>query len=445
MPDKIFRDPLYNYICIDKGVDRWLLDLINCPEVQRLRRIHQLGVSNLTYPGADHNRLAHSLGVVHLMQQVLENLKRKCDGEEVVKAARMRLLAAALLHDVGHGPFSHLFEPCLGIRHEEWSIAIVRDPTTEAHQVLAKEDPYLPDQVADLIEEKNPKPPIWQKALLSSQLDVDRIDYLRRDSLFSGAGYGHFDWFRLISSVEFHGPDKDLVWPEKSALAIEEYIFARFYMYQNVYLHKTTRGYEQLIQAMWNRANALRRNGIDVAPVPALKALWEAESASPNEFPVQSYLDFEEFTVLSQIQEWRTHADATLSDLARRFLVRDGLVVIDPPPPSDPLENDNTEWEQALKGVICEAGFTAPDYYCLGDTLKSKYRLPYRPEPEEENQTSVNSIRVLIPGEHAPREISDYLDRLKAVTALAADRIRYYVPKEVREAAMNLRAQWPSD
>src|SRR2546428_5547989 len=110
MAAKIFRDPLYNYISVDRERDGWLLKLLDCPEVQRLRRIHQLGVSNLTYPGADHNRLSHSLGVLHLMQQALTHLKSICDDEHVNRA-RAPLLAAALVHDVGHGPFSHLFEP----------------------------------------------------------------------------------------------------------------------------------------------------------------------------------------------------------------------------------------------------------------------------------------------------------------------------------------------
>lgn len=119
MADRVFRDPLYNYISFDRERDGWLIDLINCPEVQRLRRIHQLGVSNLTYPGADHTRFAHSLGVTHLMKLVLDHLTRASPAAKI-ESATQALLATALLHDVGHGPFSHLFEPCLGINHEQW-------------------------------------------------------------------------------------------------------------------------------------------------------------------------------------------------------------------------------------------------------------------------------------------------------------------------------------
>ena len=274
MSDKVFRDPLYNYISFDRDRDGWLIELINCPEVQRLRRIHQLGVSNYTYPGADHTRFAHSLGVTHLMRMVLDHLKRACPAAKI-EGAQQALLATALLHDVGHGPFSHLFEPCLGINHEQWSMAVIRNANSRVHQVLKKQNEYLPNHVADLIDSDSTKHPAWQRALMSSQLDVDRLDYLRRDSLFTGAGYGHFDWHRLLTTVEFHNGETDLVWPAKSALAIEEYIFARYYMYQNVYLHKTTRGFEQLLQAMWNRANQLRRDGTDINANPVLERFWK--------------------------------------------------------------------------------------------------------------------------------------------------------------------------
>ncbi len=156
MSSKIFRDPLYNYISIDRSKDKWLLDLLDCPEVQRLRRIHQLGVSYLTYPGADHNRLAHSLGVLHLMQQAYQHLEQISDDEETNRG-RAPLFAAALIHDVGHGPYSHLFEPCLGVHHEEWSKAIILDEETSIHMVLKKVDRSLPRTVAELIDSRNRK------------------------------------------------------------------------------------------------------------------------------------------------------------------------------------------------------------------------------------------------------------------------------------------------
>lgn len=436
MSDKVFRDPLYNYIPIKRKRDGWLIDLIDCREVQRLRRIHQLGVSNFTYPGADHTRFAHSLGVTHLMMLVLDHLERVSDAERI-KKARQALLATALLHDVGHGPFSHLFEPCLGIDHEQWSIAAILDEGSEIHAILKRQDPYLPAHVADLINSKDKKHPAWQRALMSSQLDVDRLDYLRRDSLFTGAGYGHFDWQRLLTTVEFHDDETDLVWPVKSALAIEEYIFARYYMYQNVYLHKTTRGFEALLQAMWKRADGLRKDGKNVDPNPVLAQFWTTEKPEPGKLAVGEYLAVEEFTVLEQIQRWTRHSDKPLADCARRFLERDGLAMVEPPPPVNPLKTDDFgDWEPELHKLLRGRGYGEPAMYCLADKVKGKYRQPYREEKEPENQSAVNTIRVLV--EDKPIAIGQYLPRLGAVIAPPEDRVFYYVPKEIRAEAQAL-------
>jgi hypothetical protein len=434
--DKVFRDPLYNYISFDRHRDGWLIDLLNCREVQRLRRIHQLGVSNFTYPGADHTRFAHSLGVTHLMKLVLEHLERVSEVEKI-KHARPALLATALLHDVGHGPYSHLFEPCLGINHEQWSIAVIRDDSTQVHRVLKRQAAYLPDHVADLIDSDNTRHAAWQRALMSSQLDVDRLDYLRRDSLFTGAGYGHFDWHRLLTTIELFSDNTDLVWPAKSALAIEEYIFARYYMYQNVYLHKTTRGFDQLLQAIWKRANHLRHRGTDINANPVLDRFWKAEKPEPEAMPVADYLAVEEFTVLEQIQRWTAHSDNPLADCARRFLERDGLAMVAPPPPVNPLRPDDLgEWEPELHKLLRNKGYTAPEMYCLADRVKEKYRQPYREEKEQESQSAVNTIRVVVDGEAVP--IGQYLPRLNAVIASPGDRVFYYVPKEIRDEASQL-------
>ncbi len=436
MSDKVFRDPLYNYIAFDRKRDGWLIDLINCREVQRLRRIHQLGVSNFTYPGADHTRFAHSLGVTHLMLLVLEHLEDVSNAEKI-KKARQALLATALLHDVGHGPFSHLFEPCLGINHEQWSIAVILDENSRVHQILKDQDVYLPNHVADLIDSDNTKHPAWQRALMSSQLDVDRLDYLRRDSLFTGAGYGHFDWHRLLTTVEFDKGDTDLVWPAKSAMAIEEYIFARYYMYQNVYLHKTTRGFEQLLQAMWNRADTLRRDGVNIDANPVLERFWKSEKPEPGKLPVEDYLKVEQFTVLDQIQRWTAHSDKSLADCARRFLDRDGFAMVEPPPPPNPLKpEDLGEWETELGKLLEKEGYGVPAMYCLADRIKGKYRQPYREEKDPEAQSAVNTIRVVV--DDKPIAIGEYLPRLKAVIAPPEDRILYYVPKEIREKAKAL-------
>ncbi len=448
MSAKIIRDPLYNYINIDRGRDPWLLELLDCPEVQRLRRIHQLGISYLTYPGADHNRLAHSLGVVHLMQQALEHLGRLSGDDDQTSHGRAPLLAAAMIHDVGHGPFSHLCETCLGTDHEEWSRAIILSEETRVHQVLRTHfDPAFPRRIADLIDKNNQDQPAWQKYLLSSQLDMDRLDYLRRDSLCTGAGYGHFDWYRLLNTFEIHeggGSGRDIVWPDKALLAIEEYIFARYYMYHNVYLHKATRGFEKLVEAMWGRARRFWDDGRDVALVPAIAAFWAAEGSGGGARPtVPQYLAIEEFTILLQIQNWTTHPDQALSDLARRFLERRGLAMIEAPDFSGAIAPSYEEWEHALRALVgTKVEYDPPELYCLADRLEAKVDQPYLPEKESDEQSGPNAIRVKVEGESQPIEVSRLLRRLEPRVEKPVDRVRYYIPKELHAEAKKLRAGW---
>jgi HD superfamily phosphohydrolase len=450
MSSKIIRDPLYNYISIDQKKDRWLIELLDCPEVQRLRRIHQLGVSYLTYPGADHNRLAHSLGVVHLTQQAIQHLGRISGDDAQTSHGRAPVLVAALIHDVGHGPYSHLFEPCLGIDHEVWSKRVLLSEETQVHSVLKRHfDHTFPRRVAELIDKDNHDQPPWQKYLLSSQLDMDRLDYLRRDSLFTGAGYGHFDWYRLLNTFEIYEDEdsgRDIVWAEKSLLAIEEYIFSRYYMYQNVYLHKTTRGFEKMLEAMWKRAKSYYDAGQDVALVPAIKTFWDAQTrqadgvAGPT---VQQYLAIEEFTVLTQIQNWTTHPDRALSELARRFLDRKRFSMIEAPNFPNPFAPDIEGWESALSEVVQQkTEYDPPEMYCLRDRVKAKYNQPYFPEKESDEQSVKNAIRVRVEGEPKPIEVSRLRPRLTPLTQEPVDRIRYYIPRDLKEEALRLRAEW---
>jgi HD superfamily phosphohydrolase len=437
---KIIRDPLYNYISIDRRRDGWLLDLLDCAEVQRLRRIHQLGLSYLTYPGADHNRLAHSLGVLHLMQGVMQHLEAQAGemaSESEIESARVPLLAAALIHDVGHGPFSHVFEPCLGVQHEYWSQRVILDEDTEVNAVLRRLDSALPQRVAGLIDPDNFDQPAWMKYLLSSQLDMDRLDYLRRDSLCTGAGCGHYDWFRILTTLELHGSSparRDIVWPEKAMLAIEEYIFARYYMYQNVYLHKTTRGFEKIVETLWARARALHRDGHDAALLPAIARFWSAQQPS-----VADYLAIEEFSFLQQIQNWTTHPDRQLSELARRFLQRQRLVPVDPPQRDD-FAPDDGAWEAALHELLRQHGYD-PATACLRDQVKAKFNQPYFPEKESDEQSVQNAIRLRVSGEPEPVEISRLLPRLQSLTHLPTDRVRYYVPPPMRDLARELASR----
>jgi HD superfamily phosphohydrolase len=434
MAAKIFRDPLYNYISIDRKRDGWLLELLDCPEVQRLRRIHQLGVSMLTYPGANHSRLSHSLGVLHLMQLALAHLTT-IRPEARLEEARQPLLAAALVHDVGHAPFSHVFENCLGQPHEAWSCRIIRSPDSQVHQVLRRVDASLPERVAALMDPDKSGATPWQKNLLTGQLDVDRLDYLRRDSLFTGAGYGQFDWFRILHTftlIEQSDRPAELVWTDKARLAIEEYIFARFYMYQNVYLHKTTRGFE----ALWAHARKLHQAGVNVHLVPPLAAFWKAPVPD-----IQHYLAVEEFVILSQLQAWTEHPEPALSDLSRRFLNRKRFVAVDAPVSAERTSPENLDWQHALERLAAAHGYCPAGAYVLRDDPATSLYKAYVPEEESAEQQPPNAIRIQLPGVARPAEISQVLPRLQALTAAPSRQVRYYVPKELQPQAVALCGQ----
>lgn len=324
MAQKLFRDPLYDYIAINIDHYRWLFDLINCPEVERLRYINQLGLCNFTYPGTTHSRFSHSLGVLHLMQQCISHLRQV--HPEQFRAKQLTeeaLLGAALLHDIGHGPFSHATENLFG-NHEEKAIEIINNSDSDVHRVLSKRAPSLPSKISALIA-KREVAPLWQKSLISSQLDMDRLDYLRRDSLCSGAEYGNFDWFRIICTMQLKEKDQDIfiVWPDKTKYALEEYIFSRYYMYQSVYFHHTTRGFECLLRTILKRAKIIARNNKNFRKAllePMLNLLGGTQSKDSVRF--QSLTDH---VLLAQISIWQNDKDEILRDLSERLLQRRGI------------------------------------------------------------------------------------------------------------------------
>ncbi|HTU91234.1 MAG TPA: hypothetical protein VMF69_14235 [Gemmataceae bacterium] len=207
-------------------------------------------------------------------------------------------------------------------------------------------------------------------------------------------------------------------------------------MYQNVYLHKTTRGFEKMLEVLWKRAKSLHDNGRDVALVPILRDFWGAQEPA-----AQQYLAIEEFTFLQQIQNWTAHADKSLSDLARRFLSRERFAMIEPPKSKDELVPSREAWEKALLELVkTRSEYDPPEMYCPMDQVNAKYNRPYFPEKEADEQSVKNAIRLMI--DKKPVEISTILERLKPLTQEPMDRVRYYIPKDLHEAAKKLRAEW---
>src|SRR3989441_12152721 len=251
MSQRIYRDPVHNIIPLrdDHAEDRLLIRLIDTPEFQRLRRIKQLGLGLYTYQGAEHSRFTHSLGAFHLMSRVLDRLgeKHKFDARD-----RAAARAAALLHDVGHGSFSHVMEKVLGFHHERWTVQVVLSEETEIGQLLRSYSADLPAKVAAIIE--GDFQPAALAQLVSSQLDVDRMDYLLRDSLMTGAKYGIYDLEWIINALAID-EEKDRIYVAARGLyAVEEYLQARYYMFRQVYFHRTLRSAEAVLRSILRRA-----------------------------------------------------------------------------------------------------------------------------------------------------------------------------------------------
>lgn len=243
---KVFRDVVHDYIRVEY-MPIW--KLINTKEFQRLRRIKQLGGTSMVFPSAEHSRFVHSLGVYEITRQMTELDQVK---NHLTDYERLTVLCAALLHDLGHGPFSHSFEGIFHYNHEEMTTALIRGHT-EVHEVLSQVDPHLPEDVARIIEKKADKPMLVQ--MISSQVDADRMDYLLRDSYNCGVTYGQFDLSRILRTMRI--VDNRIVFKSSGVQAIEDYILARYYMYWQVYYHPVSRSYEQVLGSVMKRVKDL--------------------------------------------------------------------------------------------------------------------------------------------------------------------------------------------
>ncbi len=331
-PAMLLRDAVHDLVRFEAEEEEIVPALLDTPEVQRLRRIRQLGVTHLVFPGAEHSRFTHAIGAAHVMSRLVRRL-REIDHElpfwQRIASDRARdALAAALLHDLGHGPYSHLFEEAIpgAPRHESWSLAIVRDPGTRVHQVLAARDSSLPERVASLISggEGAPYPLPYLAHAVSGTLDVDRCDYLLRDAHMTGVRYRLFDLDWLLRSIRFSTLDAANEAPRlaidgmKGLPAIEGFFLARRFMFEQVYLHKATRAAEVLIKAIFARAARALEDGTKLPFVP--EAIRLASRGAP--VPLGAYLDLDDVTVSAAFAAWEGCGDPVLADLCRRLRSR---------------------------------------------------------------------------------------------------------------------------
>lgn len=369
---KILNDPIYGFISIPSEL---IFDLIEHPYFQRLRRITQLGLTYLVYPGAYHTRYHHAIGAMHLMQRAVSILKSK--GHEITPEEEEAVYVAILLHDIGHGPFSHALEFTLvqNVNHEQLS-------TLFMERLNAQFDGKLTMAIQIF---KNEYPKRFLNELISSQLDMDRLDYLRRDSFYTGVTEGAINSERLLTMLNI--ANDRLVVDAKGIYSVEKFIVARSLMYWQVYLHKTVLSAEFMLVNVLQRAKELAAEGIEIHGTTALRTFLY-EDPTYSEFVnsstlLDTFAHLDDFDIMAAIKEWCNHSDRVLSDLSRRIVERRLFKIeIRRDPFNEDYVNEVRTQTQALFGFTSdEASYyiiekmTANDIYKAGD---SQIRLLYK-------------------------------------------------------------------
>lgn len=311
MRQKIINDPVFGFITIP---NEFIYSLIKHPFFQRLNRIKQLGLSSIVYPGAQHTRFLHSIGAMFLMNEAIKQLKQK--EQNITEEESNAALAAILMHDIGHGPFSHVLENTLvhGISHEEISIRLMQEINNELNGKL--------DLAIEIFKDEYSKRFLHQ--LISGQLDVDRLDYLRRDSFFSGVTEGNIGSARIIKMLNV--ANDNLVIEEKGIYSIENFLIARRFMYWQVYYHKTSVAAECMLIKILQRAQELALQGVELFCSPALRYFLynnvTKEKFTTEQEALQMFVSLDDSDILSAIKSWSNSSDKVLSVLSQRFINR---------------------------------------------------------------------------------------------------------------------------
>lgn len=366
MSERNYRDAVHNIIKLDNSSEdgRLVEKLIDTAEFQRLRRVRQLGLAYFAYQSAEHSRFTHSLGAFHLATRILERLRVKYNiSPEDQTAVRV----AALLHDIGHGAFSHVIESILGFHHEQFSIDAILSTETEVGRLLRDHSDELAEKVASII--RGDFRPLALAQLVSSQLDVDRMDYLLRDSLMTGAKYGIFDLEWIIKSVEIDEASDRLFVAAPGIYAVEDYLQARYYMFRQVYFHRTLRSAEAVLKSLLRRAIDVFSEGGDVwhRPTSAFESILKK-----SHLTLKEHLSLDDADVFYHIKQWQHSSDNILADLSSRFLDRRLLTAFDLDMPRD----GRPDFVRTVSEIAAANGFD-PEYYVsedeTGDTAYNFY------------------------------------------------------------------------
>lgn len=360
--EKVFKDPVHRYVHVR---DQVIWDLIGTKEFQRLRRIKQLGTTYLTFHGAEHSRFSHSLGVYEIIRRIVDDVFN--ERPEWNQEERLLSLCAALLHDLGHGPFSHSFEKVFDLDHEYFTRKIILGDS-EVNRVLTKVHSGFPKQVAEVIAKTSEHKLVI--SLISSQIDADRMDYLQRDAYFTGVSYGHFDMERILRVML---PQEDQVVIKQTGMhAVEDYIMSRYQMYWQVYFHPVTRSAEVILSRILHRVKDLYKQKYAFKHKPThFYFLFE------NKITLQDYLKLDEAVILYYFQIWQEEDDAILSDLCSRFMNRQLFKYVE----FDPAKQYKKLTE--LSHLFTKVGID-PEYYLVVDSSSDLPYDFYRPGEEEE-------------------------------------------------------------
>jgi uncharacterized protein len=359
---RTYHDPLHGAITLEGAnpTEALLIQLIDTPAFQRLRRIRQLGPASLTFHGAEGSRFTHSLGVMYVARRIFDRLAMR---HPALQPHRTVTLCAALLHDLGHGPFSHTCEEIFQSNHELWTRRILQE-SPQIRLLLDKFAPDLAAQIAQVYLKQYPLPLVSQ--LVTSQLDCDRLDYLMRDSYFTGASYGKLDLDRIVLALDYDPATQQLVVARKGLAAIEHYLVVRYFMYAQVYNHPKNIAASWILERIMHRARHL----LSKLEIDATLTAWLTK---PNaELTLKEYLKADDGVLMYHFQRWQESEDKILSDLCRRYCDRDLFKTKN----ISTLSNAERQFlcEKAAK-LLLQQGLTPDDYRTIQTSTTRGYTL----------------------------------------------------------------------